>query len=75
MKDYNEDEPNPVNTIDIYVWDLVQDDIKDRDEQGKLRYGCRLSPHNGRDPLTDLYQELLDAIVYLRQELYEKYGE
>lgn len=75
MKDYNEEEPKPRNTCNVHVWDLVLQDMKDRDQQGQKKYGYHLSPHNGRDPLLDLYQELLDALVYLRQELYERYGE
>lgn len=31
-----------------------------------------LQANNGRDPLIDLYQELMDAIVYARQYLEEK---
>jgi hypothetical protein len=35
------------------------------------RYGVPLHPHNGRDSLTDAYEELLDAAVYLKNEMIE----
>ena len=58
-----------------FVWDLVKMDFDARDEVGRVRYNMRLQPHNGRDALIDAYQEALDLVVYLRQALYEKYGE
>ena len=72
-KDYNKEEPLPKNTIDIKVWDLVLKDMSERDEHGILTYGISLSPFNGRDSMLDLYQELLDSVVYIRQVLYERY--
>lgn len=56
------------------VWDLVMIDIKERDDFGKKLYGTRLQPHNGRDVLLDIYEELLDAVVYIRQAMYERDG-
>lgn len=75
MIDYNSHEPNPENSCDVAIWDLVFKDMQERDQHGQNQYGVRLGPFNGRDPLIDLYQELMDALVYLRQELYEKYGQ
>ena len=54
------------------VTDLVIQDLKDRREGGVEKYGKELLTHNGRDPLIDLYQELVDAVVYLRQALQER---
>jgi hypothetical protein len=54
------------------VWDLVIDDMRDRDLQGLAKYTTRLQPHNGRDALVDAYQEALDLCVYLRQAIYER---
>ena len=51
---------------------LVEQDMKDRDSEGLKRYGTRLQPCNGRNALTDAYQEALDLVVYLRQAIYEK---
>lgn len=56
------------------VWDLVIKDMKARDKVGLERYKTRLQPFNGRDVLVDIYQEMLDAAVYLRQLIYERNG-
>jgi 8-oxo-dGTP pyrophosphatase MutT (NUDIX family) len=47
-------------------------DMADRNEMGKAKYGTPLQPFNNRKPLIDVYQELLDAAVYLRQEIWEQ---
>ncbi len=57
------------------VKDMVIADLQARAEVGLVSYGVYLQPHNGRDPLIDAYQEALDLAMYLRQTLYEKYGE
>ena len=67
-------EPDPVPNDGPAVWDLVLADIQERDALGRQRYGTPLRPHNGRKPLRDLYQELLDAVAYTRQELFEREG-
>ena len=46
-------------------------DMQDRDLAGRKKYGTPLQPHNGRDALVDLYQELLDAAVYAKQAMFE----
>jgi hypothetical protein len=68
----NSPQPPPLPSRRPAVWDLVMRDMRDRDEVGRAKYGMRLQPFNGRDALVDLYQELLDAVVYLRQEIYER---
>lgn len=65
-------EQSPVINKEPAVWDLVIEDMRKRDTMGKKKYGTRLQPFNGRDPLWDAYQESLDLIVYLRQAIYEK---
>ena len=67
-------EPNPSKNRQPAVWDLVLADIYERDKDGQEKYGTRLQPHNGRDPLVDAYQEALDLVVYLRQALFERNG-
>lgn len=47
-------------------------DAQDRDTLGRRRYGTPLQPFNGRDAITDAYQEALDGLVYLRQARYER---
>jgi hypothetical protein len=68
----NDHEKPPQPSGHPAVWDLVLADIAERDRRGEAKYGTRLRPHNGRDALVDLYQELLDAVVYCRQAIYER---
>ena len=71
----NRPEPPPRPGDGKPVWDLVIQDMRDRDQVGRERYGMPLQAHNGRDALVDAYQEVLDAAVYLRQEIEERnYG-
>jgi hypothetical protein len=56
------------------VWNLVLHDMVKRDAKGTEQYGTPLQPHNGRDALQDLYEELLDACVYARQAIFERDG-
>lgn len=71
---YNDKEPEPIRNDLPAVWDLVIEDMKERDFTCSKKYGTRLQPENGRDPLIDAYQEALDLVVYLRQALYERNG-
>jgi hypothetical protein len=66
--------PPILNTLPA-VWDLVIEDMRKRDAMGMKKYGTRLQPRNGRDPLQDAYQEALDLVVYLRQAIYERDNE
>lgn len=47
-------------------------DYEARIEMGAKKYGERLTTHNGRNALLDLYQELLDAAGYATQEIDER---
>lgn len=49
----------------------VLDDMAARDAIGRERYGTPLMTRNGRDPLVDMYQEDLDAVVYMKQAMLE----
>lgn len=51
---------------------LVIADLSARSEAGAKKYGTKLKTFNGRDATVDLYQELLDAVCYLRQLIEEK---
>ena len=58
------------------IQNLVIEDIEKRIAVGVERYGTVLQPFNGRDALLDLYEELLDAVVYTKQLLVEmEYGD
>jgi hypothetical protein len=65
-------QPPPAPSAAPAVWDLVQADMTQRDRVGQQRYGVRLQGHNGRDALRDLYEELLDAVAYTRQLIWER---
>lgn len=68
----NEPEPGPVQRDTQAIWELVIEDMKERDRWGRAKYGTPLQANNGRDPLVDAYQEALDLAVYLRQAIEEK---
>lgn len=68
------DQPLPIKNEHPIIQDLVQADIEARKQIGISRYGTALQPFNSRDVLRDIYEELLDAAVYMRQALYERDG-
>jgi hypothetical protein len=72
MSEDIKDQPPPIPNDRPAVWDLVIADMRARDQTGRHRYGTPLQPHNGRDALADAYQEALDLVVYLRQEIAER---
>jgi hypothetical protein len=65
-------QPKPVPNDGRPVWELVEEDMRIRDQAGRFKYGVPLQAHNGRDAKLDLYQELLDAVVYCKQDLIEE---
>lgn len=54
------------------IMPLVLADIEARVAKGTKEYGEPLTSHNGRDALWDLYEELLDACMYIRQAIVER---
>ena len=70
----NTPEPKSIKNDNPAIWDLVMEDIKERDEIGVKKYGTRLQGFNGRNALIDAYQEALDLVVYLRQLIFEEKG-
>lgn len=65
-------QPAPKPNANQAVWDLVVQDMLERDKFGESKYGTRLQAFNGRDALVDAYQEALDLVVYLRTAIYER---
>ena len=65
-------EPAPVPNDRPAIADLVIDDLRERKAIGIRKYGTALQAFNGRRALVDLYQELLDATQYVRQELEQR---
>lgn len=57
-------EDNKAKTLRVMV-----EDMQKRHEFGVHKYGVPLVAKNDRDHLSDAYQELLDAIVYLRAQI------
>lgn len=68
----NAEEPPPVENNSTPIWELVVKDMQERDLAGRAKYGTPLQANNGRKPLNDLYQELMDAVVYIRQEIEQR---
>jgi len=53
------------------ITDLVISDLRGRSAIGRAKYGRDLMPHDGRDSLQDLYEELLDACQYIKKYMLE----
>lgn len=68
------DQQAPVPNNKPAIQDLVMQDMIARKLLGQQRYGTPLQPHNGRDMMQDLYEELLDACNYIRGAIYERDG-
>jgi hypothetical protein len=67
------EQPAPIRRPGVpSVQRAVRDDLRLREQVGIERYGTPLQPHNGRDALRDLYEELLDACYYAKQDLIER---
>lgn len=65
----NDPQPLPQAGVGRKTWELVVDDMRERDEIGASKYGVRHQHDNGRDHLVDAYQEALDLCCYLRAEI------
>ena len=56
------------------ITDLVIEDLLERAEIGRKKYGKALLANDGRDSMQDLYEELLDAAHYIRKLMEERNG-
>jgi hypothetical protein len=72
VKQREGDQQLPVVNDNPAIQDLVTADIEERKRVGVERYGTPLQANNGRDTLRDLYEELLDATMYIRQLIEER---
>lgn len=68
----NIEQVQPIPNASIPIGELVVNDIRERMEIGRERYGVYLQANNGRDALIDAYQEALDLAHYLRQMIEER---
>lgn len=66
------EQPAPVATDGALVKDVVIADIEELCARRALKYGTHLQAHNGRDALQDLYEELVDAALYIKQLIMER---
>jgi len=60
-------QPAPIPNNEPALWPKVIKDMEARDKFGRNKYGTPLQPLNGRDPLQDAYEEVLDMSVYMKQ--------
>lgn len=67
----NKPEPMPTKGKENVTEALIKD-LQERSELGKRKYGTYLETFNGRDPLVDGFQELLDLAQYWKQVLMER---
>ncbi len=68
------EQPAPVANDSPAIADLVIADMAARKQLGIRRYGVALQANNGRDALTDAYEEAIDLAMYLRQAIAERDG-
>lgn len=54
------------------IWDLVIKDMKKRETLGLNRYGTTLNINTTKDMLQEHYEELLDAVVYIKTLLEQR---
>lgn len=66
------DQPLPIRNDGPDVLAALRDEIEARRVLGLARYGAPLQPHNGRDALKDLRDELLDGAAYATQLMLER---
>jgi len=53
-------------------WDVVKEDIDQRERMGYNKYGKYLTEDTDEDMLQHLYEELLDATVYIKTLLLQR---
>lgn len=63
-------EPKPTKGKHKVGKEVIRD-IEDRIDLGLSRYGSLLMTFNNRNSLVDLYQELIDGCMYVKQKLIE----
>jgi len=72
VRDPDTDQPLSIPNDGEHIHDLVREDLRRRKEYGTRKYGTPLQAFNGRNPLLDAYEEVLDLAVYLKQRLVEE---
>lgn len=72
VRDPDRDQVAPVPNDQPSCHDLVIADLTERKEFGLRKYNSLLQPNNGRSFLLDIYEEMMDVIVYIRGKLEEE---
>lgn len=70
-RDPESDQVAPTPNDQPSCHDLAIQDMQERKEFGLRKYNSLLQPFNGRSFLQDIYEELMDATVYVRGKLEE----
>lgn len=69
--EYDGTQALPIANDGPSMHDLVIEDLRERKAFGLRKYGSLLQAYNGRSGIKDLYDELMDALVYTRQLIEE----
>lgn len=56
-----------VSAIPFVASQLLKEDLTSRAEAGREKYGTFLRTKNGRRAIVDMYQELMDSLMYAQQ--------
>jgi hypothetical protein len=67
----SEKQPPPTGDGKL-ILPLVLVDIQERARAGLKKYGTMLKAYNGREALWDAYQEAIDLVMYIRQDIEER---
>lgn len=71
VRDPSRDQPLP-RPGKVPVQKVLRAAIEEREEYGRRKYGTVLQTDNGRDALTDAWEEALDLLTYLTQMRLER---
>lgn len=71
VRDPDRDQPLPTPGK-INVQEALRNALIEREEYGRRKYGTPLETDNGRDALTDAWEEALDLVTYLTQMRLER---
>lgn len=72
LKEREGDQALPIINDRQDIQSMVIADIEERRRIGISRYGTALQAFNGRDALKDLYDELIDGAMYVKQAMVER---
>lgn len=71
VRDASRDQPLPTPGR-VNVQAALRGALREREQYGRRKYGTALETHNGRDALTDAWEEALDLLTYLTQMRLER---